>query len=187
MHRRLFIAVPIPPEVGSEVRRVEHELRLANEGQRITWSDTNHEPHVTMLFLGSVAEEKLTELTHLLDRVRMLYAPFSFTLKALDAFPDQARPEVLTIALDPSDATPGKLVEHLRKDIAKLQIDPAELVWHPHLTLGRCRPATTVTGFETIAVAPMTWTIDRIELVESHLHGDRPHYEVLSTHLFQNK
>src|SRR3970282_1207831 len=81
---RLFVAVPVPANVGLEVGRVIGETRgaLGEEGL-----------HLTLRFLGPTRADRVPDVAAALDRAAAGEAPFEVRLAGAGAFPsaDPAR------------------------------------------------------------------------------------------------
>ena len=75
--RRLFLALPIPVELKEEILRRRSEVDLS-----FKWIPAEN-LHVTVLFLGSVPEEKLQTIVDQTESAVRGYTPFELKLKGL--------------------------------------------------------------------------------------------------------
>jgi 2'-5' RNA ligase len=128
--------------------------------------------HVTLVFLGQVAEERL-------DNVRAVAAEVTGTdfIFALDRLEHWRKPGVL--CLTASDVPPPltSVVEQLRVALADRGLPTESRAYRPHLTLAR-----KVGRFEGPAeVEPLLWRADSITLVQSRTDREGSRYEPLAS------
>jgi 2'-5' RNA ligase len=117
---RTFFAI----EIGEEARRAAAELveRLRTDpgcdGVRWTRPEAFH---VTLRFLGPTG-----------------IAPFALALGALGAFPDEHRPRVLFVGVEPHEPLEA-LAAAVERGVVAAGFPPEERTFNGHLTLGRVR------------------------------------------------
>ena len=128
--------------------------------------------HVTLVFLGPVAEERL-------DDVRAVAAGVSgtpFTV-VLDRLEHWRKPRVLCLAASDVPAPLNSVVEQLRAALADRRLPTESRPYRPHLTLAR-----KVGRFEgPTEVEPLLWRADSITLVESRTDRTGSLYEPLAS------
>ncbi|MBI5381706.1 MAG: RNA 2',3'-cyclic phosphodiesterase [Opitutae bacterium] len=127
---RLFIAISLP----DAHRDTLAELRSAARG----WSWTPQgQLHLTMRFLGDIAEERLKELTAALARVRV--EPFVLPLEGVGVFPPRGAAQVLWVGVGRGHPRLFQLRQQIDDALLALGL-PVELrTFHPHVTLARVR------------------------------------------------
>lgn len=165
---RAFIAVPLPAELRGALAALQQRLRPRFPGVRWVAPETLH---LTLCFLGDVAEEVLEKLPKVMLSVAGCHEPFPAQVGGLGAFPSPQRARVLWVALDGGAALPA-LQRALARGVAQLGLPLEGRPFHPHLTLGRCREGVVSTRE---LPAPDRdgddgrFPIDRIVLYESRL------------------
>ncbi|WP_424536523.1 RNA 2',3'-cyclic phosphodiesterase [Sphaerisporangium viridialbum] len=179
---RLFVALSPPPEVLAEVARVvaSHseawpELRwVAPE----TW-------HVTMTFLGEVAEEVLPRLEVRLARAAGRYPPMTLAFGGAGAFSSAARARVVWLGLSGGGTALPRLAASLAAGAQRAgAVHTDRKPFHPHLTLARSRARTgtdargLVESLGSFGGTP--WRADSVHLMRSHL-GPSVRYETLGS------
>lgn len=186
---RLFVAIEAPAEwrrALAEARRalpepVARSLRFAEP----------HLAHVTLRFIGEVADEHAPEvLRNALDRA---VEPFEIPLHLGRAgtFGPPARTNVAWLGVEGALDTLRVLAVRVSEAVdAALGIEADARPLSPHLTLARVRPQATPEERRAVAAAvaalpvldPHPFIVRQAVLVRSHLGPAGPRYEVLSHH-----
>lgn len=133
---RLFIALPMPPEVAAWLGELSSELRRS--GADVRWESTE-KMHVTIKFLGDTPDGRLPELVSALDHVASSIAPFAATVGGIGAFPSLRSPRVLWVGLEESAGALRSLYGAIESELAGIGFAREERAFHPHVTLGRVR------------------------------------------------
>ena len=136
---RLFVAVELPGEVTALLGRLIEDLK--GELGKLRWVRPER-IHLTLKFLGEVAEPKVAELGRALARaVPGSVRPFELRVHGVGRFPPEGRPRVLWAGLQPARAEEAGALSALRERIeeAAAQAGFAREVrpFRPHLTLAR--------------------------------------------------
>jgi len=171
---RMFVAV-VPPEYVLE--HLDEFLEPRREAGAFQWT-LPEQLHVTLAFLGSVADRHLDDLGDALERAATRRTPFDARLTAGGAFPDAARARVLYAGLEMSEAGRTELellAAGARAAASHTGIEVDGRRFRPHVTLARLGRPTEVTSWVRLldTYAGPSWTVDQISLVESHL-GEGP-------------
>jgi 2'-5' RNA ligase len=129
--------------------------------------------HVTLVFLGAVAEPKLVEVHGVAARVTG--APFAVDFDRLEYW---RKPRVLALCASVVPPPLEALVAQLRGELAARQLPTESRPYVPHLTLAR-----KITRYEPPAgaVEPLRWPAAAITLVESRSLASGSHYEPLAS------
>lgn len=180
---RLFVAV-VPPEsaLGELDGVIQGALRPLPGAGELRWTERAGW-HLTLAFLGEVAEDLLPGLGERLDRAARRYEPYGLGLAGGGRFGDR------TLWAGVAGADMHRLAESVQAAARRAGVaDAAEHAFHAHLTLARQRKRGTVPlrPFAD-ALAGFTgtpWTADGIALVRSHAPepgapGAQPRYETL--------
>lgn len=198
---RLFIAVPLPNAVRTQVRKAIELLSTGDLPAR--WVDPDN-AHLTLHFIGDTAPEMAELLRLALGAAIAPHAPFELRTAEPGTFPSIRRPRVLWLGL----WGPAHRLEAVFNDIGDflddfgLDLDDTE--FHPHITLGRIRdtegvkvsllPEAVRDAYESLrmeklagADAAVTFPITEVQLIRSHLEQDGPRYEVLETYRLQGE
>ena len=128
---RLFVAI----EISSEIRERLAEFvsrtqpRLANA----RWVRMEG-LHITLKFLGNVADQRLGAIEQALRRVEA--AHFDLYLKAIGIFPNQRSPRVLWVGIQ-SGTELAALASAVDTAMASLGFEQEKRAFTPHVTLAR--------------------------------------------------
>jgi 2'-5' RNA ligase len=134
---RTFFAL----EIGDEARRAAatlvERLRADPGCGAVRWGRPEAF-HVTLRFLGPTPEARLPALVEAVRRATAEVAPFALALGALGTFPDERRPRVVFVAVEPHEPV-AALAAAVERGVVAAGFPPEERRFHGHLTLGRIR------------------------------------------------
>lgn len=176
---RLFVAVNLPDTDKARLGEILDELRASSAPVRWVNSDSLH---ITLKFLGDVAEARVPELTVANARVADRFAPFDLEIGGFGVFPSRTRARVFWIGVQ----APPVLLEMqdlVERNIAPLGFPTEKRVFSPHLTIGRAKsdagkidPAA-VDRIAARVVYKASVTVESIDLMRSHLSPRGARYE----------
>jgi RNA 2',3'-cyclic 3'-phosphodiesterase len=184
--RRIFVAVPLPPDANAAVVSLVERVRGAGVpggGRDVRWVRLDG-LHLTLRFLGPTLDERIAPA---LDAVRAAAAtarPFEVAIGGAGVFPTHGRPRTLWLGLREGES--GMAVLAGTVDAALVA---AGWVFEPkpysaHLTLARSDgvPAGMAIGAHLMAEAAdmdVRFRVERIGLFESLTGGGPARYEPL--------
>jgi 2'-5' RNA ligase len=129
--------------------------------------------HVTVKFLGEIAEEQLEELKLVAQAAwaGMGGKPFSLGLDRLGAFPSPARPRVIWAGSSAPPQEIIKLYEQLERELEPLGFPPEGKPYTPHVTLGRVKGGAGAGGLAGVRLPPFHFIAEArgLTLMESQL------------------
>jgi len=156
---RLFIAIPLPQEIGKHIE--ELQKNLPNKQAKLTISK---HPHLTLKFLGEVTPEDCEKTKQKLAELK--FEQFQAKLNGIQTFTDK----VIWLGVEPHLPF-EKLQQQIDKALLKLY--PKEEKFHPHITLARIKEINEKQGFKDslkkISVKPYAFVCDKIVLYQSVL------------------
>jgi len=207
---RCFVAMGVDDAIRARLEIVVGRLRRAAEaavvagteaaiaagatkaataaGKKITWTRPSGW-HVTLKFLGEVADDRLAAVRASLSAAIAGFERFEMTLTGIYGFPTGRAPRALVVGVcDGGRST--KLAERIDASLASLGFEREARPYVAHVTLARLRDrvaARTIGGAikmtaplsEQDAAAFGTATVERIGLYESRLERDGAHYTEL--------
>jgi len=176
---RLFVALTPPPDVQQAVWEAFAPLRARS--YPVKWVSPDG-IHITLKFLGEVAEARQPELVGALAKAVAGARTVTMVVSGAGAFPDPQRPRVLWAGVAPDPAI-ELLADRVERVFAPLGFPTEARAFRPHLTLGRvarhAHPrdfagmAGTLEGLPVEASA----VVDGVELMNSVLRPGGAGYE----------
>lgn len=138
---RSFIAIELPEEVRSGLRRLQAELRSAGHAF-VKWV-APESIHLTLKFLGNISVEKVAAITAVMEEAGQGASSFQLKIGGLGAFPNLRRPRVLWLGI--AGETDRLVVLQRRIDDGLVALGFAREIrpFTPHLTLARLRQGTS--------------------------------------------
>lgn len=176
---RLFVAVNLPADDRQRLFDATAGLRAGSYPFRWALPEA---VHLTLEFLGSVAEPAVPAIREVLAAVAGRHATFELGIGGVDAFPDLRRPRVIWVGAD-GGTTLLELQADLVESMEPLGFEPEKRKWSPHITIGRARPnarRTDFTGLGAVAGAidyEATVPVESVDLMRSHLGPGGARYE----------
>jgi RNA 2',3'-cyclic 3'-phosphodiesterase len=195
---RLFVAISLPEAVKNEMEKTQRELRAALPRGVVRWTK-REQFHLTLKFLGDVAELRAAELIEALRTACRRFSALRLRAAGIGFFPDARRPRVIWAgAQDDVGALPRvqQSVEASVKDFATE--DSAERRDLPpgrrrsqeftgHVTLGRIQRFQRADAEILVKAASRAagqffgeWTADTVELIRSELSSGGSRYTTLA-------
>lgn len=173
---RLFVAASLPDEHLAWVGEQVAAIRDAWPGAR--WIPLENQ-HVTVKFLGSTAEGKLTEVASRCGEAAAAHGPAPIGLARLGVFPSPKRARVLWIGLEDPAGLLTSLAGALDDRLAPLGIEPERRAFSAHLTVARFKVPNPVGALPSLSGPPGPFSLTEIGLWRSHLSPKGARYERL--------
>ncbi len=164
--RRLFFAWWPDGFVRAAFSHATHEAVRRSGGRAVPAANL----HMTLAFLGSVAEDRLRTLCETAGKLKI--ERFDLEFDRIECWPEAHVLCALPCALP---RLAGEWVQNLWSALARVGIESERKLWRPHVTLAR-HPANPS------AAGPMPlvrWEIAGFALVESKMSADGSQYTVL--------
>lgn len=143
---RVFLAlnfsVAVTRKLAEEIER--RRAPLAQAGFRVTWVPPAN-LHLTVRFLGSIAEELVEGVAGACRRVAASHSPFEARPAGVGAFPSLERPSVLWFGVEAPPAL-SALQGDLEAAMVGLGFAREERAFHPHITAGRVKSGPGAIG-----------------------------------------
>jgi len=159
--RRLFFALPLPPEL-------QETLALWRPAQPPARWSRPEGLHVTLAFLGERPAEALPGLEGIAAAVAGRHGTFPLATTGLGGFPGHERARILWLGLGVSPALEA-LAADLRRTL-KAADEPFDAKpFRAHITLARFRQPRPLTGFED--PVPKAFAANHLVLFESGSQG----------------
>ncbi len=132
---RTFVA--LVPSDSEQTRLADAAASLRDADFPIRWVRPEN-VHLTLKFLGEVAEERVRDVCAAIDGAADGVAPFEMAIARFGAFPSLRRPQVVWVGVE-LESTLQALQESIEEALAALGFPREGRAFRPHLTLGRAR------------------------------------------------
>lgn len=178
---RTFIAF----EIANDIKEAAETLinKLAPVQSAVKWVERKN-MHLTLKFLGEVAEKKVPEIKARLKKSLETVEAFTVSFQGLMAFPSLKCPRVFCIKTNQGREKLERLKEIIECAMEDLGFARENREYKPHLTIGRVKSHKGVNklkeifgDYEKTNFGQMK--VDRVLLMKSTLTRTGPIYEVL--------
>jgi len=183
---RSFIAIELPNELKLGLSQLEAQLKSGKQSG-VKWVNP-YSIHLTLKFLGSIAVDKISQITKAMSEAVQGISPFHLEVKELGAFPNLRRVQVVWVGISGEVDRLGQLQQRIESNLACLGFAPESRPFTPHLTLARLRNQASLderqrlgeliagTRFEVA----YTIKVDTISLIRSQLTREGAIYSRIS-------
>src|SRR5262249_43454529 len=178
---RTFIAVEIPEQIKTELAKLQNDLRRAQAD--VSWTKPEN-IHLTLRFLGEIAEGRLEALKRICADSAAEFRPFTLALNGAGVFPNFRQPRVLWAGLAGEIEIAAQLQKRLEDGLVSVGFAPEDKPFKPHLTVGRVKSgknARQVAAMAEIYQFPsLSFEVGEIVLMKSELHPAGSRYMPLA-------
>jgi 2'-5' RNA ligase len=135
---RLFIAIDLDPAAREAIAAEQARLKKAiGDRSSLKWV-RDGQMHLTLVFLGEVAEDRAPRLIDTIERP-IAQPPFEASFEGIGMFPAHGAPRVLWIGVGAGAHEMIAVERELAGRLRQLEIAVEDRPFHPHLTLARWR------------------------------------------------
>jgi 2'-5' RNA ligase len=181
---RCFVAIDLSPAVRAALGDAQATLRAACARADVRWAAPT-QFHLTLKFLGQVADERVPEVAAALAPVAGATAPIVLAAAGLGGFPSPSRPRVLWTGVRAGVAELGVLAAAIDRALAPLGFPLEGRPFRGHVTIGRVRSPK---GLGRLAAALRraaevqlgSWTAREVVLYQSKLRPTGAVYEAVA-------
>jgi 2'-5' RNA ligase len=173
---RSFVAVPLPAAVQAAVFSAAQAL--AGELPGVKWSRKVENLHVTIKFLGPVAETRLTEVGTAIARAVGELPRFGIALRGMGGFPSLGKAKVIWAGVEDRSGGLERVARAVEAVAGELGVGETEArPFHAHVTVGRSREGAdaraALAGLADRNFGPVA--VEELHLYESRLGGGPDH------------
>jgi 2'-5' RNA ligase len=183
---RAFVATPVPSRLVLTLQKFQAALRARLRGNEVRWGKPE-QLHLTLKFLGDVAEGTLSDLAESLKCACAGTTAFQLGLKGIGCFPDIRNPRVIWVGVNGELEKLRRLQERIEAATKDCGDHAENHAFQPHLTIARVkafgretRPIGEVIE-KTKAPQLGRWQVQQIELMQSELTPQGSRYTALAT------
>jgi 2'-5' RNA ligase len=138
---RTFVCIEVPEAIKERIRRLQDLLREQNAN--VSWVKPSN-IHLTLKFLGNVAQDRLASVCQAVESRARVLSPFEIGVSGAGCFPSIKNPRVFWVGLSEVPDSLGELQGSIDRALAQRGFEPESRKFAPHLTIGRVRSARNV-------------------------------------------
>jgi len=179
---RSFVAINLPSQVKERIDLMQKEWGAL--GPHVRWV-TPENVHITLKFLGDVAEERVAAIGDALGGVAAQVSPFDFMVTSFGVFPNLRYPRIVWLGIGEGADRVAALQLAVEAEMERLGFAPEKRAFRPHITVGRMKSPR---GRSILAELLQTDTrideqvdVSEIFLMKSQLRPTGPIYSILRT------
>jgi len=183
---RCFIAIGLPDEIRDGLAQLQAQLKTGNQ-PGVKWVDP-YGVHLTLKFLGSVAADRIDQISRAMEEAVRGIPPFHLKVEGLGVFPSLRRVQVAWVGISGEVDRLAHLQQRLESNLAGLGFTPERRRFTPHLTLARLRDRASSEerqGFGQLIAGTRfelaySFQVDAISLMRSQLTREGAVYSRIS-------
>ena len=184
--RRIFVAVPLPPDANAAIVALVERIRSAGVpggGRDVRWVRLDG-LHLTLRFLGPTIDERIPGALEAVRRGAATAHPFEVTIGGAGVFPPHGRPRTLWLGLREGEDDMADLAGTVDAALVSAGWVFEPRPYSAHLTLARSDgvPAGMAIGAHLVAEAAdmeVRFRVEQIGLFESITGGGPARYQSL--------
>ena len=159
---RAFVAIEISADIRRKLAQLQRELEPTTKMLR--WAEPE-KIHLTLQFLGQVADEKVADITRELESAAQSVSPFELSITGVGAFPSARSLRVLWVGVKDSGQL-AHLQQICQSSLSKLGFEPEAREYNPHLTLARAKGEAKIRGMDPIIDAHAGFVAGKMQVRE---------------------
>jgi 2'-5' RNA ligase len=135
---RAFVAIELDETIKAALGKAQGQLKRSPLSHIGKWVRPQS-IHLTLKFLGDIAENRVQPIGEALQRACSGVEPFSFTLSKMGCFPNPRRLRVIWVGVGGDVEALAQLQRSVEAEINPLGFEAERRGFTPHLTLARIR------------------------------------------------
>ncbi|MDD5686683.1 MAG: RNA 2',3'-cyclic phosphodiesterase [Elusimicrobia bacterium] len=177
---RLFIAVNIKEENKKEVLKIQSTFKESFFD--IKWVESEN-LHLTLKFLGEIAEEKVNPLKEKIKQLVSGIKKFEIDFCRTGVFPNIEFPRVLWIGVEKGETELKNLSQNIETSLEEIGFEKEKKLFSVHLTIGRFRSGKNKEKLKDIikkvSVEKYEDIVESVFLIRSTLTANGPVYNII--------
>jgi len=178
---RVFIAALLTADLKAKIKAVQDRFRQADPD--VKWVAAENF-HVTLKFLGDVAEDRLESVCRAVEAAAAGVRPFAVTVSGAGTFPNPRRPRVVWVGLGSGFDQLAALAGRVESELAGIGFPKEDRRFSAHVTIGRVRDNrrtdALAEALESADVGEIgAVDVSAVAVMRSDLRREGPIYSVL--------
>ncbi len=173
---RLFVAIDLPEDLRGQVSSLYYGF------PKTRWTPPE-QLHLTLRFIGEVDGLLFQQIVDNLEKLK--FDRFSLQFNGLGYFPPRRHPNILWVGVNKNEAL-SQFQRRLETCLVKLGLEPERRKFHPHLTIARLSPTTSLAKLADYlalngSFALPAFTVKDFHLYSSHLTRQGADHQIEAT------
>ena len=160
---RTFVAIFPPQEVREALFRAAQNLGVSKDFRLVG----QEKIHLTLKFLGDVAEQDLRTIEKALQPLGESRDPFEVFTSGFGAFPSEQKARILWAGIEQGSNHLRTIAEAVENLLSPAGFERESRPYVPHLTLGRARARRAKLDAPQTSAPTLRFTVRGVDLVES--------------------
>ncbi|HSK85255.1 MAG TPA: RNA 2',3'-cyclic phosphodiesterase [Rubrobacter sp.] len=177
---RTFVAVFPPHRVREALFRAARDVPASKAFRLIS----PEKLHITLKFLGNVAEDDLSRVEQALQQLRRRHEPFEVETSGFGAFPSERKARILWAGIGEGSGPLRAVAQSVDDLLEPAGFGREKRPYVPHLTLGRSPGRQAKLDGPSVSPSTLRFTVSGVDLVESVTGEGGVTYSVLETYSF---
>jgi 2'-5' RNA ligase len=177
---RTFVAIFPPQRVGQALSRAARDLPTSKDFRLIN----PEKLHVTLKFLGDVAEDTQGRVEQALEPLSERHEPFEVRTSGFGAFPSEKKARILWAGVGEGSESLRAVAQSVEDLLQPAGFGREQRPYMPHLTLARARGRRARLENAGISPPALRFTVSGVDLVKSVPGAGGVTYSVLQTYAF---
>jgi len=174
---RLFISLELPKEIKGEIEKIQKKIKKAGVSVRFVKPEI---AHLTLVFLGSVAPDRLYSIEKTLEDTTGEIRPIKLKLSRLGFFPSPKKARIIYLNLLGEIGKTNALSIKIKKRFKKEGVWFDKKPFVSHITLGRAKRQQNLTFLsQKIKIKKVEFVASKVCLNKSILTPSGPVYQKL--------
>jgi len=181
--KRIFIAIDISDEARSWIDAYILGLKARSRHVLIKW-ERPEKLHLTLKFLGSVADERVASIDATVKALAGAFDKFDLTVDGTGVFPAESKPRILWLGIKGDSI--GAVAAGIDAGCEQLGFAREQRSFSPHLTIARIKePSPSMDVVQThlaVEFPAITFPVTHLTIYESRLLRNGSVYSVVARH-----
>jgi len=160
---RTFVAIFPPQDVREALIHAAQNLRTSGDFRLVG----QEKIHLTLKFLGDVAEQDLGTIEKALQPLGESHDPFEASTSAFGAFPSEQKARILWAGIERGSDHLRTIAETVENLLVPAGFERESRPYVPHLTLGRARARRAKLDPPQTSPPTLRFTVRGVDLVKS--------------------
>lgn len=184
MTKRVFLAINLPDETKKQISLLLEKFKKKNNTYDIRWIYPENY-HLTLHFFGNLNGKQITLVQKSLNEAVKNIDSFEIKTGNIGYLPSKNDPRIIFVEIKETPEL-HKLIEKIELTLENLRFSIDKKPWKGHLSIARIKNYIKCEKICEGSLTPVSFELNSIELMESHLSPSGSSYTVLKSFPLKN-